>query len=99
MVDDSERREITPENYGWCTQEEPGKLRVLVWVTPNARQEKVFISESEQALILHIKTPPVEGKANREVIRLLSELFKVPKRNITLVSGEMGRTKIFLIQK
>jgi uncharacterized protein (TIGR00251 family) len=45
------------------------------------------------AFLIRLNAPPVEGAANAELIELLSELLDIPKRNITIVSGERGRLK------
>ncbi len=45
------------------------------------------------ALKLAITAPPVEGKANKEVITFLAAFFKIPKREITIVSGLQSRAK------
>ena len=47
----------------------------------------------DDAYLIRLNAPPVEGAANAEVIDLLSDLLHVPKRNITIVSGERSRTK------
>lgn len=45
------------------------------------------------ALKIRIKAPPVEGKANLELIRFLAKAFAVHKRDIKIISGELSRHK------
>ena len=45
------------------------------------------------AILIRLAAAPVEGAANSELIAFLSALFDVPKRNITIVSGEKSRQK------
>ena len=45
------------------------------------------------AYLIRLNAPPVEGAANEELIELLSDLLHVPRRNVTIVSGERSRTK------
>jgi hypothetical protein len=45
------------------------------------------------AILIRLNAPPVEGAANAELIALLADLLHVPKRSITIVSGERGRLK------
>lgn len=45
------------------------------------------------ALLVRLTAPPVEGAANAELIDLLSALLDVPKRAISIASGEHGRRK------
>lgn len=47
---------------------------------------------------IRIAAPPVEGKANRELIEYLSEVLDIPKSNITIVRGETGRDKVVAIR-
>lgn len=48
---------------------------------------------------LRIKTtaPPVDGKANKDVIRQLAKAFGVPPSRVTLKSGASDRNKTFVI--
>ncbi len=45
------------------------------------------------ALKVRIQAPPVEGKANAYLIKFLSKHWKIPRRNIEILSGETGRNK------
>lgn len=42
---------------------------------------------------LRITAPPVDGKANKHIIALLSKMCKVPKGDVVIESGELGRNK------
>lgn len=44
-------------------------------------------------VIVKLAAAPVDGAANDELIALLSKALKVPKRDITIVSGERSRSK------
>jgi uncharacterized protein YggU (UPF0235/DUF167 family) len=43
---------------------------------------------------VYTKAVPVDGKANKEVISLLSEALKRPKSRIRIVKGETSNKKI-----
>ena len=45
------------------------------------------------ALLIRLNAPPVEGAANNELVELLADLLEVPKRNVTIISGERSRLK------
>ncbi len=49
----------------------------------------IFDDEVEAML----KSPPDKGKANKELIELISNFFRVPKSNITIISGITSREK------
>jgi uncharacterized protein len=44
-------------------------------------------------LFVRINAPPVEGAANAELVEVLSRALRVPKRDISIVSGERKRRK------
>ena len=50
------------------------------------------------ALLVRLSAPPVEGAANEELIELLSRAFAVPRRAVTIVSGERNRSKRVAVQ-
>jgi uncharacterized protein (TIGR00251 family) len=44
-------------------------------------------------LIVKLAAAPVDGAANEELIALLAKTLEIPKRDITIVSGERSPTK------
>lgn len=44
-------------------------------------------------LKIKIKAPPIEGKANLELIRFLSKTLGLPQNQITIEKGELSRKK------
>ncbi len=51
-----------------------------------------------QKLRIKIKSPPVDGKANKELIGLLARDFDIKKSQIRICNGELGRDKLIEIQ-
>jgi uncharacterized protein (TIGR00251 family) len=45
------------------------------------------------AVLIRLAAAPLEGAANSELIDFFSTLLDVPKRNITIISGEKSRQK------
>jgi hypothetical protein len=45
------------------------------------------------ALKVKIQAPPVEGRANEALVKLLAEALEVPRRTVTLVRGDTSRHK------
>lgn len=45
-----------------------------------------------------VKEAPVDGKANEAIIKALADYFDVPKSNITLISGQSSKQKVFEIK-
>jgi uncharacterized protein (TIGR00251 family) len=52
-----------------------------------------FAGLRDGALLVKLAAAPVDGAANDELITLLANALRVPKRDITIVSGEHSRSK------
>jgi len=67
-------------------------LVLTVHVVPRASRSEI-VGEHNGALRVRIAAPPVDGAANKELIRLLAKTYGVAKRDVTVVSGESSRVK------
>jgi len=69
---------------------------IQVKVKPNAR-----VSVLEEAdggtWLAQLKSPPVDGKANKELIALIARHFGCPKSSVSIKSGVSGRMKFVKI--
>ena len=45
------------------------------------------------ALVVRLHSAPVDGAANAELVEVLAESLGVPKRAVSIVSGERSRQK------
>ena len=61
-------------------------------VIPRAGRNE-FGGLRDGALLVRLAAAPVDGAANDELIALLAKTLRIPKRDITIVSGERSRTK------
>jgi uncharacterized protein (TIGR00251 family) len=52
-----------------------------------------FAGLRDNALLVRLAAAPVDGAANDELIALLAKALEVPRRDITIVSGERSRSK------
>ena len=68
---------------------------IQVKVKPNSRAS-LLEQREDGTWLAQIKSPPVDGKANEELITLVAKHFKCPKSNVWIKSG--GATRIKLIQ-
>lgn len=73
-------------------------MKVSIVAHPNSRKPRV---EEDLLDILHVyvSQPPLEGKANRAVIEVLADYFKVKRNRVRLLSGEKSKNKLFEIMK
>jgi len=68
-------------------------MRIYVKVSPrSSKNEVIKISEGEYKIKL--TAPPVDGEANKQLIEILSDYFKVSKSLINIVGGKSARVKI-----
>jgi uncharacterized protein (TIGR00251 family) len=61
-------------------------------VIPNAKQDKVV--EEENRLKIYLTSPPVEGKANKALVKFLAQHFETKKNKIKIVKGLKSKNKI-----
>lgn len=47
----------------------------------------------DNALLVRLAAPPVEGAANAELVDVLAQALLVPRRHIVIIAGEKGRRK------
>jgi len=67
---------------------------VIIWVRvqPNASQNAV-LGFRDGALQVRIAAPPIKGKANHELIKYLSHILGISKRNLTVEKGMTSKWK------
>jgi uncharacterized protein (TIGR00251 family) len=49
-------------------------------------------------LKIAVQAPPIEGRANEALIAFLAGFFAVSRTNVVLISGELSRSKVFLLR-
>ena len=70
---------------------------ILVRLQPRARRPGV-VGPVGGRLKIAVSGPPVDGKANAELCRLLAELLEVAKSAVLILQGETAREKTVLIR-
>lgn len=68
-------------------------MKKQVKVKPNSKNQSIEEAE-DGSLTVHLKSSPVDGKANEELIQILSKKFNVPKSKIFIKSGLSSRNKL-----
>jgi uncharacterized protein (TIGR00251 family) len=68
-------------------------MKYRISVKPNAKKNEVLRSQ-DGTFIVRVAVPPIDGRANEMVIKVLSEYLNIPKRSISIVAGFKGKTKI-----
>jgi uncharacterized protein (TIGR00251 family) len=49
-------------------------------------------------LKIAVHAPPLEGRANAALVEFLAETFGIQKNAVEIVSGEIARSKVFLLR-
>ncbi len=78
-------------------KEDKDGVILFVKVIPNSKKNKIGDIYNNR-LKLYISAPPVDNKANKEIINFLRKLLKVSKSDITITSGEKSHNKNIKIQ-
>ncbi len=73
-------------------------LILQVYVQPRASRDEIS-GWHDRGLKIRLKAPPVDGAANKQLIKFLARLFKVPASRIQLLKGESSRQKTLAITR
>lgn len=76
------------DGYHW----RDGDLILDVRVQPRASRDEIC-TVSDGRLRIRLTAPPVDGKANQQLIKFLARTFGVSKSRVELLSGSSGRNK------
>ncbi len=75
------------------TSPAPGAVRFEVRLTPRGGRDAIDGVAEDGALRVRVAAPPVDGAANRALIRLLADEIGVAPSAVTIESGEGSRRK------
>jgi uncharacterized protein (TIGR00251 family) len=82
-------------------RESAAGVTLAVRAQPGAKKTAITGVYGEGAaaqLKIAVHAPPLEGRANQALIAYLAELFSLPKNAVELVTGELSRSKVFLLR-
>ena len=78
-----------------------GGVTLAVRALPGAKKTEVLgvYCEGEKArLKIRVQAPAIEGRANSALIAFLAEAFSLSKSKVEIVSGELSRSKVFMLR-
>lgn len=67
-------------------------MKVQLRVIP--KSSKVKVISFNQGLKVYLNSPAAEGRANKELIEVLSDYYNVKKYRINIIKGQKKRDKI-----
>ncbi len=68
------------------------KKSMIVKVKPNSRKRE--IKESEGGLVVYLTSVPEKGRANEELIEILSEYLGIAKSKINIKRGHTSKINL-----
>ena len=71
-------------------------VKISVRVYPSAATSGV-VGFTEGVLRVRVSAPPVKGKANKELIALLSKILDISRNKICIIRGHVNRNKVISI--
>ena len=87
---------MTLDELNPAVKAQQGGSVVSCHVQPNASKTAVVGMYGEE-LKVSLKTPPVDGKANKELCRFFAAEFDLPASSVQLLSGQTSRRKRVLV--
>lgn len=78
-----------------------GGVTLAVRAQPGAKKSTivgVYGEGTSAQLKIAVQAPPIEGRANSALIAFLADFFSIPKSSVELLSGELSRSKVFLLR-
>lgn len=72
-------------------------MKIFVKVKPAAKEEKVEKIDDANFKV-EVKEPPIEGRANRAVIKALADYFGCAQSNVRIIAGFTSRSKTINIE-
>ena len=75
---------------------DPTDVRFTVRLTPRGGDDRVD-GVTEGMLRARVAAPAVDGAANQALLRLIAQELGVPRRDVRLVAGAGGRTKLIAV--
>ena len=65
---------------------------IEIKVSPSSGRQKITLN-AHGILKIYLKSPPIKGKANAELIKFLSKALHLPKEKVTIIHGATSRKK------
>jgi len=65
---------------------------VAIWLQPRGSRNQV-VGERQEAVVIKLQAPPVEGAANAALLRFVADQLRVPLGAVRLLRGHSRRLK------
>ena len=71
-------------------------MHIEVRVTPSASVSAI-VGYRDGVLRVRVAAPPVDGKANRELLRILASALDLPPTSLSIVRGQTSKRKTIVV--
>ena len=72
--------------------------KLKIRVTPRAKRDEVYDILEDGTVKVRLTAPPVDGKANKALIKYFSGIFEIPSSRTEILSGFKSRNKLLVIR-
>jgi len=72
-------------------------MKINIKVHLNSKAEKIE-KDNQNVWQIYTKQKPIDGKANKEIIKMLGKYFKVKLNQVFIISGMKSRNKVIEIE-
>ncbi len=83
------------EKYNFLYEASDGMI-FCVKLVPNSSFNKI-LDYTQDYVRIKISSPPIENKANKELIEFLSDILDINKSKIKIISGDKSKLKKILL--
>lgn len=81
-------------SHSFSSNEDGVSFSIDIWAKPGSKVQKQLVGESGE-LILYIKERPVEGAANKALVKTIGKIFGTTNSSIELTRGGKSKFKRF----
>ena len=71
-------------------------MKIIAKIKPNSRKEEIKKIDDKN-FIVAVKEPPIDGKANKAIVKALAGYFNVSSSGVRIVSGHASKQKVIQI--
>jgi hypothetical protein len=76
-----------------------GKSGAAISVRVNTRSPRTELAGIMEDGTIKVKltSPPIDGKANEELVKFLAGVMHIPKTNVEIISGQASKNKLIVL--
>ena len=87
-----------PLDLAPCLSNHPEGSVIEIYAQPRASRTRI-IGLHDRMLKIGLAAPPVDGKANKALLKWFARALKIPASRLRLISGDSGRRKRLLVME